>query len=62
MDSESLYDAISVNGLAVRLYRRKADWIDPWHRIECRERGITLSQNIMMNLRKITIKNKYLYK
>ena len=44
MDSESCMTVTSVNGLAVRLYRRKADWIDPWHRIECRERGITLSE------------------
>ena len=44
MDSESCMTVTSVNGLAVKLYRRKADWIDPWHRIECRERGITLSE------------------
>ena len=44
MDSESCMTITSVNGLAVRLYRRKADWIDPWHRIECRKRGITLSE------------------
>ena len=44
MDSESCMTVTSVNGLAVRLYRRKADWVDPWHRIECRERGITLSE------------------
>ena len=44
MDSESCMTVTSVNGLAVRLYRRKADWIDPWHRVECRERGITLSE------------------
>ena len=44
MDSESCMTVTSVNGLAVRLYRRKADWVDPWHRIECRKRGITLSE------------------
>jgi hypothetical protein len=44
MDSESCMTVTSVNGLAVKLYRRKADWIDPWHRIECRKRGITLSE------------------
>ena len=44
MDNESCMTVTSVNGLAVRLYRRKADWIDPWHRIECRKRGITLSE------------------
>ena len=44
MDSESCMTVTSVNGLAVRLYLRKADWVDPWHRIECRERGITLSE------------------
>ena len=44
MDTESCMTVTSVNGLAVRLYRRKADWIDPWHRIECRKRGITLSE------------------
>ena len=44
MDSESCMTVTSVNGLAVKLYRRKADWVDPWHRIECRKRGITLSE------------------
>jgi len=44
MDNESCMTVTSVNGFAVRLYRRKADWIDPWHRIECRKRGITLSE------------------
>ena len=44
MDSESCMTVTSVNGLAVRLYRRKAGWIDPWHRVECRKRGITLSE------------------
>ena len=44
MDPESCMTVTSVNGLAVRLYRRKADWIDPWHRVECRKRGITLSE------------------
>lgn len=44
MNPESCMTVTSVNGLAVRLYRRKADWIDPWHRVECRKRGITLSE------------------
>jgi hypothetical protein len=44
MNSESCMTITSVNGFAVRLYRRKPTWIDPWHRIECRERGITLSE------------------
>ena len=44
MDSESCMTVTSVNGFAVKLYRRKADWIDPWHRLECRKLGITLSE------------------
>jgi len=44
MDSESCMTITSVSGFAVKLYRRKADWKDPWHRVECRERGITLSE------------------
>ena len=44
MDPESCMTITSVSGFAVRLYRRKADWIDPWHRVECRERGITLTE------------------
>jgi hypothetical protein len=44
MDTESCMTITSVNGFAVKLYRRKADWVDPWHRVECRERGITLSE------------------
>jgi hypothetical protein len=44
MNPESCMTITSVNGFAVRLYRRKADWVDPWHRIECRKRGITLNE------------------
>ena len=44
MNPESCMTVTSVNGFAVRLYRRKADWIDPWHRLVCRKFGITLSE------------------
>ena len=44
MDPESCMTITSVSGFAVRLYRRKADWQDPWHRKECRELGITLTE------------------
>ena len=44
MDTKSCMTVTSVNGLAVRLYRRKADWVDPWHRAECKKLGITLSE------------------
>ena len=44
MDTKSCMTITSVNGLAVRLYRRKADWVDPWHRAECKKLGITLSE------------------
>tara|TARA_B100000242_G_C42819422_1_gene380836 strand:- start:38 stop:469 length:432 start_codon:yes stop_codon:yes gene_type:complete len=44
MNPESCMTVTSVNGFAVRLYRRKADWIDPWRRLECRKLGITLSE------------------
>tara|TARA_B100002019_G_scaffold28537_1_gene22418 strand:- start:1781 stop:2221 length:441 start_codon:yes stop_codon:yes gene_type:complete len=44
MDTESCMTITSVNGFAVKLYRRKADWVDPWHRVECKKLGITLSE------------------
>ena len=44
MDAETCMTITSVNGFAVRLYRRKADWVDPWHRVECKKLGITLSE------------------
>ena len=44
MDSETCMTVTSVNGFAVRLYRRKSTWVDPHHRLECRKLGITLSE------------------
>jgi len=44
MDAETCMTVTSVNGFAVRLYRRKAEWNDPWHRVECKKLGITLSE------------------
>ena len=44
MNSESCMTVTSVNGLAVRLYRRKSGWVDLWHRAECKKLGITLSE------------------
>lgn len=44
MDRDNCMTITSVNGFAVKLYRRKSDWKDPWHRAECRELGLTLSE------------------
>tara|TARA_B100000963_G_C22262966_1_gene509315 strand:- start:37 stop:441 length:405 start_codon:yes stop_codon:yes gene_type:complete len=34
MNSESCMTVTSVNGFAVKLYRRKPTWVDPWNRAE----------------------------
>ena len=34
MDAETCMTVTSVNGFAVKLYRRKPDWVDPWKRAE----------------------------
>lgn len=44
MDIETCMTITSVNGFAVKLYRRKSTWNDPWHRAECKKLGITLSE------------------
>ena len=44
MDIETCMTVTSVNGFAVKLYRRKPEWNDSLHRVECRKLGITLSE------------------
>jgi len=44
MDSDNCMTITSVNGFAVKLYRRKADWKDPWHRAERQIFGLTLTE------------------
>jgi hypothetical protein len=44
MDVDTCMTVTSVNGFAVKLYRRTSEWNDPWHRAECKKLGITLSE------------------
>ena len=37
MDAKTCMTITSVNGFAVKLYRRTSDWVDPWNRAEKRK-------------------------